>query len=163
MNEDALKFRMLAVVESGPAFVHRGFGNARAEPMNGVELRGGGGVHDHHVAARAKNFGGEGYALGGVAGADRPNAFCAFFGSEQRDRVECATQFERTDGLEGFELEINFGGGFVVEQADKWGADGCLVDALACGENFLERDGAGGRRAVCRRSCHFQDRRGLYT
>src|SRR5580698_9316721 len=140
MHENALKLGMLAFGKRGPAFVHRGFGDACAEAFDGVELRGGRGVHDHHVAARTQNFCGESHALRGVACADGPNATGAILGRQHGDGVKSAAQFERSNGLEGLELEVNLAGCFVGLQTDQRRANGSLVNPLVSGENGFQRD-----------------------
>ena len=107
--------RMRAGFERLPAFdrrwparfLRRGGGPHRAW------LRGR--VHDEHFAGNAGLLRGERDSLGGVAGADGPDSAAALLFRQKADGVVCAANLERADGLQAFQLQIDFGRAVVVQ------------------------------------------------
>ena len=89
-----------------PALVVGGADDRRAEPLDRANLRVGRGVHHHHRAARPGLARGERYALGRVAGADRPDAVAQLRRRELADDVVGAANLEGADRLQRLELQV---------------------------------------------------------
>jgi hypothetical protein len=81
-----------------------------------------------------------GDALCHIAGARRPNSPGQSLLIGQENGIARATQLERTDGLQVFQLEKNLRRRVVDVEAEQWGTKDHVSYSRLCGANLLEWD-----------------------
>jgi hypothetical protein len=156
MDEEAVHPVRPVCFDRAPAFLVRRLDDGRAEPLDGVQLRRRGRVHDEDTARGASHPGGKRHALRGVARADGPDALRELVGRQVSNRVVGAADLERADRLERLEfqedlepLALRIG----HLQPDERRADGGVIhDSCGCADG-VEGDVSGGQR-VCTGKSH---------